>query len=126
MAEVAVYNELVLLQPPDEALRRWEMTMSPALSQGGYKLTEKQADSAVYVRRYSPGWTILVAIFLFPIGLLALLARQQSNLLVSFESYGSGTMVKVSGSTTAKGKRWLDNLAAEMNERARAATQAEA
>ena len=50
--------------------------------------------------------------------------KRESTLFVKFEPYGSGTLVKISGSAPPKSKRWLDGLAAEMNERARKASDA--
>jgi hypothetical protein len=114
----AIYNELVLLQPPVEGMRRWETTISPTLANGGYKLTTREAQSLHYVKRYAPGWTIAVAILLFPVGLLALMAKNESMLIVTFEAYGSGTLTRISGTGSRKNKQWLDGLTEEMNQQA--------
>ena len=92
--------------------------MSPIFNGNGYRLRHKELYSLQYVRRYAPGWTMAVAILLFPIGLLALFAKNESTLFVNFETYGSGTLVKIAGNTSRRTKSWLEGLAREMNEKA--------
>jgi hypothetical protein len=117
---------LVLLEPPALAIPRWDMAMSPVFGQAGYTMTQRQADSMIYSKSYralSSG-SLIAALFFWP--LLFFGPKRASTLLVSFEPYGSGTMVKISGSAPLKSQRWLDGLAAETNDRALAATQVEA
>lgn len=57
----------------------------PVLVRDGYAMVARGGNTTVFERRFFPAWTILVAFFLFPFGLVALLAR------------GRGTVVIVSG-----------------------------
>lgn len=118
-----VYNELVLLQAPAEAVSHWERTITPMFSRGGYKLTERQPWSATYSKKSTPFAHYVAAVILFPIGLIALFFQNESALFVNFETYGSGTMVKVSGNAPKSVRRWLDDLTARVNWRAQSAAE---
>jgi hypothetical protein len=54
----------------------------PVLVSDGYKMVARAGNTTMFERRSLPGWTILVAIFLFPFGLLALLARNRETITV--------------------------------------------
>ena len=65
------------------------LSVSPFLAGWGYKLQAQDERSFTYVREYRHGWVIFVCIFLFPIGLLSLLARKKRDtLLVSLSPDG--------------------------------------
>ena len=51
--------------------------VAPPMHRFGYDLVERTPERLVFERRTSPMWTLLPAIFLFPIGLLALLTPGQ-------------------------------------------------
>jgi len=103
------------------------MAMSPVFGQAGYQMTQRQPESMVYSRNYralSNDASGFAALFFWP--LLFFGPKRASTLFVSFETYGSGTLVKISGSAPPKSKAWLDGLAAEMNERASTAATGQA
>jgi hypothetical protein len=47
----------------------------PVLVQNRFAMVAQGGNTTVFEHRFVPGWTVLVAIFLFPFGLVALLAR---------------------------------------------------
>lgn len=58
--------------------------IAPGLARQGYELTVI-GDSLMFRRRERPSWTVLVALFLFPFGLLALTYQQEDEVIVEFE-----------------------------------------
>lgn len=54
----------------------------PVLVQDGYTMVAQAGHTTVFERRFFPGWTFLVAIFFFPVGLLALLARGRETVVI--------------------------------------------
>jgi hypothetical protein len=69
-------------KPPDEALRDWAGYYTGWLASSGYIMVAEGLGIVTYSRRYAPRWAIGVALILFPIGLLALLAREEATLVV--------------------------------------------
>lgn len=79
------------------------------LAAGGYRTLPEVANSVVLERRYFPGWTILLAVCVFPVGLLALLARGRHVVTVTCTE----TTLQVQGRGTTWARRVLsDALAA--------------
>lgn len=56
------------------------------LANHGYTLTSQSEVAVAYHRTYRPQWTIAVAILLFPIGLLALLATDDATITAAVET----------------------------------------
>jgi hypothetical protein len=54
----------------------------PVLADDGYVMVAQAGHTTVFERRFFPAWTVLVAIFFFPVGLLALLARGRESIVV--------------------------------------------
>jgi hypothetical protein len=71
--------------------------IAPLLVSRGYTLTSHDETELVFTRAERPGWTIAVAILVFPIGLLALLHRRTANAIVAFVEGAQGTEVTVHG-----------------------------
>jgi len=124
MAIVPIYNEMVLLETPPSSLRYWEHAASPSLASMGYTISNKYGATLHYNKRITPAWTIVLAIVLFPVGLLALISKRDVSLIVSFEAYGDGTMVKISGNGPKRTKKWLDEMTDLMNNAAWADSEA--
>jgi hypothetical protein len=71
--------------------------IAPALARYGYKLSI-EGSSLVFRCRRRPGWTIAVAIFAFPLGLLALLHSESDEIVVHVEhAVGGGTSLLAHG-----------------------------
>src|SRR4051794_32789776 len=44
----------------------------PVLADGGYRMVAQAGHTTIFERRFFPVWTVLAAIFVFPVGLIAL------------------------------------------------------
>ncbi len=72
--------------------------IAPQLSCHGYRLVVRDRDALVFELRWRPAWTILVAIFAFPVGLLALLYVERDEIELDFEPAGrAGTRMIAHG-----------------------------
>lgn len=69
----------------------------PLFVSRGYTLASHDETELVFTRAERPGWTIVAAIVVFPIGLLALLHRRTANAIVAFIDCAQGTEVTVHG-----------------------------
>jgi hypothetical protein len=54
----------------------------PVLVQDGYAMVAQGGNTTVFEHRFMPAWTVVVAIFLFPVGLVALLARGRETVVI--------------------------------------------
>ena len=63
----------------------------------GLTLVEAHAGSYTLQRESRPGWAYVVAIFLFPLGLVFLLIKQEQRIQVSLSSHESGCRLRVVG-----------------------------
>jgi hypothetical protein len=73
----------------------------PLASRWKYKVTGDTGANITFTRRYTPTWAIVLAIigfFIFLLGLLFLLVKDQNVLIFSLSSEGEQTKVAVSGS----------------------------
>ncbi len=55
----------------------------PVLVDDGYRMVANAGHTTILERRFFPVWTVLAAIFLFPVGLLALLARGRETIVIA-------------------------------------------
>jgi hypothetical protein len=84
--------------------------IAPFLHAHGYDLIDRAPDRLVFSRRYQPLWTILAAIFLFPFGLLALLARADERIAIDMSEREGYTLTLVQGVAPLKVRRALADL----------------
>jgi hypothetical protein len=59
--------------------------IAPALARNGYELTVPSGSTLRFRRRWRPVWTILLAIFAFPFGLLALTYQHEDEVIVEID-----------------------------------------
>jgi hypothetical protein len=80
--------------PADEVLRGIGQSVAhlPRVS-----VSSSAPGQVMVVERWRPVWTIVVAILLFPVGLLALLVRHEARLVVNAVATGDETHVDVAG-----------------------------
>jgi Domain of unknown function (DUF1707) len=71
--------------------------VAPPLARHGYALVDRSPYRLVFRRSRRPVWTILVAIVLFPFGLLALLYQDSEQITIDLQPQGSSTLVSASG-----------------------------
>jgi hypothetical protein len=82
----------------------------PMFFEYGYDLVDRTSTRLVFERRYQPIWTILLAIFLFPFGLLALLARANERITLDMSPRDGYTLTMVQGIAPLKLRRALLDL----------------
>jgi hypothetical protein len=97
VADIPINRQFRIAIPPSTAIHKWQARYTPWLGQHGYRQTGQGHDVLTYTRSYFPWWTILLAIILFPIGLLALLLKAHAILTVSYEPEAEGSRVTVAG-----------------------------
>jgi hypothetical protein len=54
----------------------------PVLVKDGYTMVAQGGHTTVFEHRFFPAWTVLVSIFFFPLGLIALLARARETVVI--------------------------------------------
>ena len=106
MAHQAITIQFVMLQPPQQAIRTWQVERTQWMANGKFMPTAQGPDTLTYTSKYIPAWAIVVSILLFPIGLLAaLLVRDVDVLSLSFDAYGSDTLVTLTGAAGSRTRR---------------------
>ena len=71
--------------------------IAPPLERWEYDLVQRFDDRLRFEREVRPGWTILVAVFAFPIGLLALMHRDRERITIDLAETDRGTTLVASG-----------------------------
>jgi hypothetical protein len=80
--------------------------VAPPLRTFGYELVERAPDRLVFRRRVTPAWTIPVAVFLFPFGLLApLLAKDSETITIELVEQGRETLMVAQGTAPLRVRR---------------------
>ena len=77
-----------------EALSRVLDEVAPIMQSANYKVTSADDSQTVFTRQYRPVWRIVLAILLFPLGLLLLLwAKTDSVLFQIVQANGSSRLI---------------------------------
>ena len=97
MAEPTIHHVVVVPAPPDQVLNQL-MSVSGADS---YKPIMHSPQGVTLQRKKIPIWAIIVAIFHFPIGLLALFAKEENTVGIGLEPVPGGTQVTISGQASS-------------------------
>jgi hypothetical protein len=82
---------------PADAMADLMIHVAPALSAYGYDLVERTPTRIVFERRTTPLWVVIPCVFLFPIGLLALLARHEERIAIDLVERGGETVMVTQG-----------------------------
>jgi hypothetical protein len=69
----------------------------PPMERWGYDLTQRFDGRLRFERETRPVWTILVAVFLFPFGLFALLYKARERVTIDLDEDEHGTQLVASG-----------------------------
>jgi hypothetical protein len=69
----------------------------PPMERWGYDLTQRWDGRLRFERETRPVWTILVAVFLFPFGLFALLYKDHERITIDLDEDETGTHLVASG-----------------------------
>jgi hypothetical protein len=83
--------------PPEAAMRDLLQFVAPPLQRHGYVLRERTPHRLVFDRSRRPVWTFAVAVLVFPVGLLALIYKEQTRITIDLQPAGGGTLVAASG-----------------------------
>ena len=91
-------------------------TVVPRLVAEGYDLETNEPSLLVLSRKHRPGWTIALAVFLFPVGLLALMYEDRTQLVISIDDTEEDTIVSISGCASLGVRRAVRRLALDDDE----------
>jgi hypothetical protein len=85
--------------PADAKLTMRELMtfVVPPMERWGYDLTQRWDGRLRFERETRPIWTILLAVFLFPFGLLALLYKDRERITIDLDEDEHGTNLVASG-----------------------------
>ena len=64
----------------------------------------------VFAREHRPSWTFVVAVLVFPIGLIALLHKDREEIVFELHERGDETLITASGSAPLAIRRALSEL----------------
>ena len=84
--------------------------IAPPLAKRGYEFVRHDGNQIVFVREWRPAWTIVVAILVFPIGLIALLHKQRDQITIMLRPHDSGTRLIISGAAPVAVRRAFASL----------------
>ena len=113
MAGVAINQAIEVGEPPGPAEDRYRAEFTGWFGQGGWFEQSHSPRQVSYIRDHFHTWQILVAILLFPIGLLALLAEKEHyNVTAAFSELGKdSTTIRLTGVIPQKvAGQWLQRL----------------
>jgi hypothetical protein len=116
VAYITVNRQFTMPEPPAEALQAWQAKYSSWLAGAQFQQTGQSPQILTYTRRYIPWWTILLAVILFPIGLLFLLIRNQNILTLSFVAEAGGSRVTIAGTAKDELHKHLMQVADQWDE----------
>jgi Domain of unknown function (DUF1707) len=85
--------------PADARLTMRELMtfVAPPMERWGYDITQRWDGRLRFERETRPAWTVLVAIFMFPLGLLALLYKDRERITIDLDEDEHGTHLVASG-----------------------------
>lgn len=85
--------------PADAKLTMRELMtfVVPPMERWGYDVTQRWDGRLRFERETRPIWTILVAVFLFPFGLFALLYKDRERVTIDLDEDETGTQLVASG-----------------------------
>src|SRR5688572_7588700 len=82
----------------DTAMEAALRHIAPAMHRQRYELVEKSAERLVFTYTHRPAWTFLVAVGLFPFGLIALVHTAEERIVLDFDrARGGATRLVVTG-----------------------------
>jgi hypothetical protein len=91
--------------------RRWRRDhVAPPLHNLGYELIQREDERLRFERELRPAWTFLVAIVLFPLGLLALLHKDRERITIDVAEDDRGTHLVATGMAPLRVRRAFAKL----------------
>jgi hypothetical protein len=71
--------------------------VAPPMRNFGYEMVHCTEAQMVFVREERPWWTYLLAVLVFPLGLLALLYKDRDQVVIDLHDHGDRTEITASG-----------------------------
>jgi hypothetical protein len=96
--------------PHEEAIEDLREYVFPLLQHRGFQVVEETDEEFVLERRMHPLWTIVLAVIVFPLGLLALLYTERERMTVELTPDGDETGIIAAGSAPRAIRRALRGL----------------
>jgi hypothetical protein len=96
--------------PRNRVIEQVLTTLAPLLVARGYTLVSDTDRLVVFEHDRRPAWTILLAVFVFPFGLLALTHRRRSRIVIAFTDEAEGTEIAAYGWAPLGVRRGLAEL----------------
>ncbi|MBE2319840.1 DUF1707 domain-containing protein [Solirubrobacter sp. CPCC 204708] len=84
--------------------------VAPPMRAHGYALEHASDAHMVFARKHRPVWTYVLAVALFPLGLLALLHTEREEIVCDLHEHEDGTLISVSGKAPLAIRRALSEL----------------
>jgi hypothetical protein len=103
-------ERLAVSLPRNRVIEQVLTTLTPLFVACGYTLVSDTDRLVVFEQDRRPAWTILVAVFVFPIGLLALTHKRNSRIVVAFTDEADGTEISAYGWAPLGVRRGLAEL----------------
>jgi hypothetical protein len=72
-------------------MRELMADVAPPMERFGYDITQRWDGRLRFEREVRPVWTILLAVFLFPVGLIALLYKDRERVTIDLDEFDDGT-----------------------------------
>jgi hypothetical protein len=94
----------------DRAMTDLMEFVAPPMRSHGYRLVNRTPNELVFARTRRPAWTIVVAVGLFPVGLLALLHTEQHSVILSAVEREGETTIVAQGEAPLRIRRALAEL----------------
>jgi hypothetical protein len=110
VASAPFYFEVPTAHPPDVLLRDLATRLTSIFGEVKFNLTANSPQALTYTRTFIPGWAVLVAIFLFPIGLLALTAKRQQHINITAVAHGHGSLITIAGNAPSEVEKALSSI----------------
>ena len=101
---------MAVSRPRHRVIERVLTTLAPLLVARGYTLVSATDRLVVFEQDRRPAWTILVAVVLFPFGLVALTHKRRTRIVVAFTDEAGGTEIAAYGWAPLGVRRGLAEL----------------
>jgi hypothetical protein len=97
--------------PPHKVRAQVLAKLAPLLDEQGYGLRGLDEGAVVFERDERPGWAVLIAVLLFPFGLIALTQRRSRRIVVAFApTPGGGSEITIYGTASLRLRRAFAEL----------------
>ena len=103
-------ERMAVSRPRHRVIERVLTTLAPLLVARGYTLVSATDRLVVFEQDRRPAWTILVAVVVFPFGLVALTHKRRTRIVVAFTDEAGGTEIAAYGWAPLGVRRGLAEL----------------